>query len=582
MPPAYTRMLSRRSLVAGSLGATASAAAFALPTRCNGRIYPGVTSLGVDLSGTTRPEAIRTLEQALSPFMDAAVTLTFEDRTWTARITDLGGTIETTAMVDAAMARGHQEGLIERYSALLGVAETDDLALQISLEPGGVRRYLETINQDMGRDPINARLVIAADGTVDILAGHEGRELDLEKAESEILAALPQGKPVTIALQSRSVRPMVTGETLERSQDQAVQLVMAPVMLTHNDETYPLTEDDLSQALVIALDGTSYLDAGRIPDRIDAIAEAVRVAPHNVKLGWDDGLYVVEDDINGQELDRGGLNDLLTATARRPDRMAALPLRDLPAAARVDNLSTLGLDEHLAYGSSAFTGSSEARATNVIVSATNISYKLVGPGEEFSFNDLLGPITPDMGYVTGTIIQGDWAASDIGGGVCQVSTTVFRAAARAGFQFQEWHPHSWRLGFYEVDGSPPGFDGAIYQPNDDGEWEKDLRFINPLDSWLLLMLVVDGTTVRAHFYGRNPGWIVDIGEAVVSDPKPIPDPVERYNPALAPGERQMVQQARPGYIVRIRRTVTDAAGIVLSDGDFVSDYRSQPEAWEIG
>jgi vancomycin resistance protein YoaR len=218
----------------------------------------------------------------------------------------------------------------------------------------------------------------------------------------------------------------------------------------------------------------------------------------------------------------------------------------------------------------------------VVVSANNISYKLVAPGDTFSFNELLGPISLDMGYVQGTIIKGDWAASDIGGGVCQVSTTVFRAAAKAGFQFEEWHPHSWRLGFYEIDGSPPGFDAAIYQPNYDGEWEKDLRFRNTLDSWLLLMLVVDGDTVRAHFYGRDPGWTVELGEAQVSEPKPIPDPVERSNAALAPGERRLVQRAQPGYLVRIRRTITDRDGNVLADGDFVSDYRSQPEAWEVG
>src|SRR5690606_33302508 len=128
-------------------------------------------------------------------------------------------------------------------------------------------------------------------------------------------------------------------------------------------------------------------------------------------------------------------------------------------------------------------------------------------GGEFSFNNLLGPITVENGFVEGTIIEGDFVATDIGGGVCQVSTTVFRAAANAGFQFSEWHPHSWRLAFYEADGSPPGYDGAIYQAPD---WELDLRFTNPLDSWLLLTMVVEGESVHAHFYGRDNGWTTTI------------------------------------------------------------------------
>jgi vancomycin resistance protein YoaR len=117
---------------------------------------------------------------------------------------------------------------------------------------------------------------------------------------------------------------------------------------------------------------------------------------------------------------------------------------------------------------------------------------------------LLGPITEEYGYIAGTIIQGDWVASDIGGGVCQVSTTVFRAALYAGFRFSGWNPRSWRLAFTEADGSTPGLDAAIYQPNSEWEYELDMRFVNPLDSWLFLMMVVDGDTVRRISMGRTP------------------------------------------------------------------------------
>jgi len=299
-------------------------------------------------------------------------------------------------------------------------------------------------------------------------------------------------------------------------------------------------------------------------------------------LGWDDGLYIVENDVDGAALDRESLAQLLTATARSETRTAPLPVTPVRAEARADNFEELGIDGHFAYGSSSFAGSSETRATNVVVSANNISYKLVSPGESFSFNDLLGAITVDNGFVEGTIILGDWAASDLGGGVCQVSTTVFRAAQNAGFRFPEWNPHSWRLAFYETDGSAPGLDAAIYQPNTPDEFEKDLIFVNPLDSWLLLMMVVDSDTVYAHLYGTDNGWNTEIFDARVSEPKPVGDPVERENSALAPGERRKVQNAQPGYVVRVRRKVTAVDGTVISDGDFVSDYRSQPEAWEFG
>src|SRR5699024_8901136 len=150
----------------------------------------------------------------------------------------------------------------------------------------------------------------------------------------------------------------------------------------------------------------------------------------------------------------------------------------------------------------------------------------------------------------------------------------FRAAANAGFRFSEWNPHSWRLAFYEADGSDPGLDAAIYQAPD---WELDLTFTNPLDSWLLLVVTTDGDWVTAHFYGKNPGWNVEIHPAQVSEPIQPGPPIERENSSLAPGERQMVQSAQPGYLVRVRRVITEADGEVLADGEFVTDYVPQEE-----
>lgn len=97
------------------------------------------------------------------------------------------------------------------------------------------------------------------------------------------------------------------------------------------------------------------------------------------------------------------------------------------------------------------------------------------------------------------------------------------------------------------------------------------------------MMVIEGDTVSAsaHFYGKANDWTVALGEPRISAPKPIPDPVERGNPELATGEKRKVQNAAPGVTVRIRRTVTASDGRIVSDGDFVSDYRSVPEAWEV-
>lgn len=577
----FNRLISHRSMVAGSLGTTMAAVAIALPTRCSGNVYPGTTVQGINISGMSRTTSESLLRSTFSPIESNAVSYTFEGQTWNASLADLGMAVDYDTMLERAMAQGRDSSLVNRYRTLLAEGEELHVPLAIQREDATLDSYLAEIAMQIETEPENARLVRNG-AQVDIRDHVAGRRLNIERARTATIAAVSTGRTSTIEFATTTLAADVTTSQLAGAREAALLLISEPIFFTYGNDIFPVDSETLTAALAIDRDGTASLLATRIGDRLDAIERAVSTSPRNVKLGWDDGLYVVEDDIDGTALDQEALAQLLTATALSDTRTAPLPVTPVRAEARTDNVNELGIEGHLAYGSSSFAGSSDTRATNVVVSANNISYKLVGPGQAFSFNDLLGPITVDSGFVEGTIILGDWAATDLGGGVCQVSTTVFRAAQNAGFQFQEWNPHSWRLGFYEADGSSPGLDAAIYQPNTPDEFEKDLIFENPLDSWLLLMMVVDRDTVYAHLYGRDNGWKTELFDARVSEPKPVGEPVERENPALAPGERRKVQNAQPGYVVRVRRKVTVADGTVIADGDFVSDYRSQPEAWETG
>lgn len=578
---AWSRMTSRRSLVVGSAASIAAVGLGSIPARCAGKMYPGTRVQDLALGGMTREDAAGALRAGLADFAERPVTLVHGERSWTPTLVDLGVTIDYDTMLDEAMRRGRDQGALQRYALFLASDVDLPVDFAFELDEDRLGSWIDDVIAEIEVPATNARLTVE-DGSVEVVAEEVGTRLDADHARREIVGAIRSGRARTIELETLDVQPGVTAADLEPAKERAWRLVSEPVVLTHEDVPYPVSSEVLSAALVIDEDGEAALDPDALAPRLQAIAAAVSVPPRNVMLGWDGGLYVVEKDVDGMEADLEAMGDLVQQAARDATRVEALPMTRVPARARADNLDSLGLEHHLGMGTSSFAGSSAARAENVRVSARNISYKLIAPGEMFSCNEVLGPITEENGYIAGTIIQGDWVASDIGGGVCQVSTTVFRAAVNAGFRFSEWNPHSWRLGFYELDGSPPGLDAAIYQPNTEWEPEQDLRFENTLDSWLLLQVLVDGDRVSAHFYGKDPGWSVELFPPRISEPRPAGEPIERVNSSLAPGERRMVQQAQPGYLVSIRRRITDAAGEVIADGDFVSDYVPQPEAWEIG
>jgi vancomycin resistance protein YoaR len=574
-------MMSRRAMVVGSVGTALAGAAVALPASTSGQMYPNTRVNGIDISGSSVASAETVLRDALASLEVRALTYTFGALTWHVSLADLGMSIDYEAMIRQAMEHGRDGSIFDRYAALVTAGHERNIPLILETDEATLWALLQTIARDIQVPPRDARLEVR-DGELAVVEHEVGRVLDVERAIDDTNRTVKAGKPVEVALATLPTEPQVTSVDLEGAREDALRLVSAPVGFTYDGLAYPVDVATLAAALTIGKNNTASLDPEAMAARLDAIAAAVYVPPQNVQLGWDSGLYVVEGDVEGVEVDREALTEAVQKLAGASKRTAALPVKPVKADARTDNIDELGLEEHIAYGSSSFAGSSAARAENVEVGSRNISYQLVAPGEAFSFNDLLGPITVENGFVEGKIIQGDWAASDLGGGVCQVTTTVFRAASNAGFQFTEWNPHSWRLAFYEADGSPPGYDSVIYQPNTPDEIEQDLRFTNPLDSWLLLMMVIDGDTVSAHFYGTSNGWTVELSEPRISPPKPIPEPVERVNPNLAPGERVLVQHAQAGVTVALHRTVTAADGSIVSDGDFVSDYHSVPEAWEVG
>lgn len=568
-------------MLAGSVGAIAFVGTAAIPLQCAGKIYPGTQVQGISVAGMTPDNGEEMLREHLGLYGAHAVTFEFEGKVWQPSLEALGVSIDYETVLDRAMDEGRRGGLIDRYRTYLTHEVSREVGLAFQKDTTVLAAYIEEIGKDVYVAPRNATLT-QHDGDIGIQAEIAGRALDRDAAIRATLELVRAGESGVIPLRTMSVAPAVTANDLQGAKEDAWRLVSEPVVFVRDDVDYPVESEHLTAALKIGSDNLASLDTSRLGERMKQIAQGVAVPPRNVKLGWNGGLYVHRDDSDGVEADVEAMATLIQDLAATSRRRVELPTKPVQAAARANNVNELGIDEHIGAGSSSFAGSSTARSANVGVSADNISFKLVGPGDRFSFNEQLGPITEEYGYIAGTIIQGDWVASDIGGGVCQVSTTVFRAAVNAGFRFSEWNPHSWRLAFYEADGTSPGLDAAIYQPNTEGEGEQDLTFVNPLDSWLLLMMVIDGDTVSAHFYGKNPGWQVDLFPARISEPRPAGAPVERINEALASGERRRVHQSQPGYTVAIRRTVTDSDGTVLADGDFISDYQPQPEAWEIG
>ena len=579
------RRTTRRQLVAGVLVATAPiAAGAAWPTRYIDRLYPGTAVLGTNLGGLTRAEAASRIDAGLAAYLQRPVTFRFAEQTWPASAAELGISIDLAATLDRACAHGRGHGWLRRYATLLDQEDAGaNVPVIVHVDEPALHEFVSGIAAEISAPPRAARLAME-DGTAVIIPEVAGLEVDTGAMRADVLAGVTRLTPTEIDVPTKATTATTTAERLAPVRAEVAGIVGAPVAVVYGDRRWTVEPDHLADALVLPDDPTRdrpSLDPEILAPLLSPIADEIDHPPLDATVAWGDGLYATSEGYAGAAVDVAALSAAVAEAATGETREVELPITYLPAAVDAANLEALGITQPLATGSSSFAGSSEERATNVRVAAEHVSQALLPPGGVLSFNDALGPITADQGYVEGKVISGDWFADDLGGGVCQVSTTVFRAALNAGLPFAEWHPHTFRLGFYELEGWPPGMDAAIYQPNTPDEWELDLLIVNPTDAWILLQMRVADDEVVAELYGPETGFEVRLSEPTVGDPIPPPEPVERPSTELAPGQREQAQEAQPGVEVKVTREVSVDGTLVLED-TFVSPYAPQPDVWLVG
>jgi vancomycin resistance protein YoaR len=237
---------------------------------------------------------------------------------------------------------------------------------------------------------------------------------------------------------------------------------------------------------------------------------------------------------------------------------------------------TMGFTDVIAEATTYFKGSSEARVRNIRVSAERFHGVVVPPGAVFSFNEFLGPVTAEAGFEDSLIIRGDRTAVGIGGGVCQVSTTAFRAAFFGGYEIVERWAHGYRVSWYET-GSGPGLDATIYTP------DVDFKFRNDTERYLLIQTYTDqeAGTLAFRFYGTPIGRLVTLEGPSEENVVPHGADVYQDDPTLPKGTTKQVDWAKDGVDVTVHRTVTERDAVIHQD-TFFSRYNPWNAVYLVG
>lgn len=238
----------------------------------------------------------------------------------------------------------------------------------------------------------------------------------------------------------------------------------------------------------------------------------------------------------------------------------------------VDKINDMGIKELVSVGKTSFKGSPPNRRHNIAVGAKALNGILIAPGEEFSTIKRLSPIEAKSGYLPELVIKNNTTKPEYGGGLCQISTTLFRAVLNAGLPVLERHNHAYRVSYYEP---PIGMDATIYDP------KPDFRFINDTGKYLLLQTRVKGDEVIFEFWGTKDGREITMSTPKTFNPKSPPAPRLIETLSLPVGQKKCTEKAHAGIDAMFNYTVVYSNGEKKSE-DFYSHYKPWGEVCAIG
>ena len=443
-------------------------------SRHNGRIFTGISVMGVDLSGMEIAEA----ETALNQNFNYATTeqIVFVDpetqTEFSKTPSELGLTFDTSQTVQAAYDLGRTGGPFQQAQEMFSSWYYGrSLSPVLVLDESQLDGALAELAADINKPPVSAAFNYSGSDT-SYAVGQPGRFVDVADARNRVITPLTSFRPAQVELLVHEVAPAVfdAGDAAAEIQ----QVLGSPITFYLEEpldnldlEPITLSQSDLAAWVRVEVSESAsgsrthgvFVDENALRHWLRQFEEQIYREPVNARYYFDDGteeLVLVAPHVNGRELDIEATIEQFKAQVNTPNRSIPFVVRDIvPLANSSATAADLGITELITETTTWFSGSSDARKHNIATAAANFYGIVVAPYEEFSFNKYLGSITEADGYTEGLIIVGGLTIPGVGGGVCQVSTTLYQTAFFAGFPITERLPHGYMLGYYR-DGAGHG------------------------------------------------------------------------------------------------------------------------------
>jgi vancomycin resistance protein YoaR len=531
----------------------------------------GVTIAGADVGGLASERAQRLLERRAAALENVPVVFVADGHRFAVRPSRVGLEADWGAAVAAALRKGSGfvplRGLRRLRLRMLG----DEVIPPARAWDDALTHRLRLFARAVDRPHRDASLAFRGLKVV-VVPGHGGRVLDRDAARPLVVNALASLSREPVVLPMRSDPQVVTAEDLTDAAAKAKVAVSAPVRLALGPTRWRIPRWRVSRLLELPKDGARTLKVGGA----EAATFFARLVRHVERPPRNAGFAITTHGVRVVPAHEGVTVDvrataarLLAAAVSPRQRIAKLAVITEPPARTTAEARAMGIKDLVASYETVYGGDPN-RIHNVQLVARLIDGTLIGPGKEFSFNATTGERTPEKGFREAPVIINGELQNAIGGGVCQVSTTVFNAAYEAGLKINERTNHALYISHY-----PQGRDATVNYP------DIDLRFVNDTRHWLLLRTFVGSSSLVVALYGTRVDRRVETETAPLVETGPVPE-TRIADPTLPEGEEIVEEYGEPPRATSVHRRVYDATGVLLHDDVWTSSYAGEPTVIRYG
>lgn len=432
---------------------------------------------------------------------------------------------------------------------------------------------------------------------VEIVAEKKGMRVEDEKLKRDVLASLAGVKDNLVTVPVETVNPKVSTDQAEKAKQDAEGMLGRQIKLTWeggerqiNNATIakwiefvgvPKEQQSLGLIKKTEYELRAQLNEVRLQSYVAELAKGINRSPKDAKLTINGGVVsVLQASEEGYKVDgAAATTEIKKALLEGGEAEIKLPITVSKPEVTVDSINNLGIKEIIGTATTTFTGSPANRIHNIKTGVGFLHGALVKPGAEFSVVGTLGKVDGSTGYLPELVIKENKTTPEYGGGLCQVSTTLFRSILNAGLKVMERQNHAYRVSYYEKDGNGqmigPGLDATIYMP------KPDLKFLNDTGAYILIQGRVEGKKITFDLWGTKDGRVSAIDGPHVSDITTPGEPIRAETDTLFRGQEQQVEKAHDGATAVVNYTVT-RNGEVLYKQTFKSKYKAWPARFLVG